>query len=309
MPRFAVILPAAGRSTRFQGAEKKVFADLDGRPVWRRSVELFLSRSDVCQCIVVAAPEDRERFAAATADGRVQIADGGAERFESVANALALTTSEADFIAVHDAARPCATPEQIDAVFARAAETGAALLAAARRRHGQARRRRRPSPRHDPRQGLWLAQTPQVFRRDWLLDAYARRAALGGRITDDAQLVEAAGHAVHLVEGRRQPEDHDARRSGPGGGGARGMWSSRSEMEKAKYPLRSPRTHHPGAAWRGSLLAATSLWPGGGRCWSETHASLPGIQPPTARTAEGSMVGPGMPVSLGMCQEKGIPYT
>ena len=65
MPRFAVILPAAGRSSRFQSAEKKVFADLDGRPVWRRSAELFLTRSDVCQCIVVTAPEDRERFAAA----------------------------------------------------------------------------------------------------------------------------------------------------------------------------------------------------------------------------------------------------
>src|SRR5438067_13523707 len=117
MPRFAVILPAAGRSTRFQSAEKKVFADLDGRPVWLRSAELFFSRSDVCQCIVVAAPEDRERFAAA----RIQVVDGGAERFESVANGLALTTAEADFIAVHDAARPCATPKLIDAVFARAA--------------------------------------------------------------------------------------------------------------------------------------------------------------------------------------------
>ncbi len=51
------------------------------------------------------------------------------------------------------------------------------------------------------RDGLWLAQTPQVFRRDWLLEAYARRAALGAAITDDAQLVEAAGHAVHLVAG------------------------------------------------------------------------------------------------------------
>ena len=201
MLRFAVILPAAGRSTRFQGAEKKVFADLDGQPVWRRSMELFLSRSDVCQCILVAAPEDRERFAAATADGRVQVADGGVERFESVANALALTTLEADFVAVHDAARPCATPKQIDAVFTRASETGAALLAlpvadTIKRDDGAGRVRDTIA-----RQGLWLAQTPQVFRRDWLLDAYARRAALGARITDDAQLVEAAGHAVHLVEG------------------------------------------------------------------------------------------------------------
>ncbi len=201
MPRFAVILPAAGRSTRFGGAEKKVFADLDGRPVWRRALELFLSRSDVCQCILVAATEDRGRFAAATADGRVRLADGGAERFESVANALAVTASEADFVAIHDAARPCATAQQIDAVFARAVETGAALLAlpvpdTVKRGDGAGRVTETIS-----REGLWLAQTPQAFRRDWLLDAYARRAVVGAAITDDAQLVEAAGRAVHLIAG------------------------------------------------------------------------------------------------------------
>jgi len=52
-----------------------------------------------------------------------------------------------------------------------------------------------------PRAGLWQAQTPQVFRRDWLADAYSRRGSLPGPITDDAQLVEAAGHAVHVVPG------------------------------------------------------------------------------------------------------------
>ncbi len=200
MPRFAVILPAAGRSSRFQAAEKKVFADLDGRPVWRRSVEWFLSRPDICQCIVVTAAEDREMFLRFAGDG-IQLADGGKERFESVANALALTTAEADFVAVHDAARPCLTAALIDAVFARAVETGAALLAVRvadtiKRDDGADRVQATVS-----RQGLWLAQTPQVFRRDWLIDAYARRGAFGGGITDDAQLVEAAGHAVHLVPG------------------------------------------------------------------------------------------------------------
>ena len=52
-----------------------------------------------------------------------------------------------------------------------------------------------------PRQGLWLAQTPQVFRRDWLEAAYANRGKVGKEITDDAQLLEAAGHPVHVVEG------------------------------------------------------------------------------------------------------------
>ncbi len=223
MPCFAVILPAAGRSSRFGSAEKKVFAVLDGRPVWLRSAELFVARPDVCQCIVVAAPEDRGRFGAAPAGGRVEIADGGAERFQSVANALARTTTEAEFVAVHDAARPCLTPALIDAVFARAVETGAAMLAVrvadtVKRDDGRGR-----VVVTVPRDGLWLAQTPQVFRRDWLLDAYARRAALGAGVTDDAQLVEAAGHAVYLVPGSGANLKITTReRPGLGGGGAAG---------------------------------------------------------------------------------------
>jgi 2-C-methyl-D-erythritol 4-phosphate cytidylyltransferase len=89
----------------------------------------------------------------------------------------------------------------IDAVFARAAETGAALLAlpvadTIKRDNGSGHVAQTVS-----RQGLWLAQTPQVFRRDWLIAAYAGRQRLGTAITDDAQLVEALGHPVHLVAG------------------------------------------------------------------------------------------------------------
>ena len=224
MPRFAVILPAAGRSSRFGSAEKKVFAVLDGRAVWLRSAELFVARPDVCQCIVVAAPEDRGRFGAAPAGGRVEIADGGAERFQSVANALARTTTEAEFVAVHDAARPCLTPALIDAVFARAAETGAAMLAVrvadtVKRDDGRGR-----VVATVPREGLWLAQTPQVFRRDWLLDAYARRAALGSR-RHRRRPARRGGRARGLPRSgfRHEFEDHDARRPGSGGGRAAGL--------------------------------------------------------------------------------------
>src|SRR5438477_5666927 len=133
MAKFAVILPAAGKSNRFRDKEKKPFANLDGRGVWLRSAELFISRSDVCQCLIVVAKNDQEtfrrRYGANLAFMNVQIADGGAERFESVANALALLKPEAEFVAIHDAVRPCLTEEQINTVFAKAEQTGAALLA------------------------------------------------------------------------------------------------------------------------------------------------------------------------------------
>lgn len=205
MAQFAVILPAAGQSSRFKDKEKKPFATLDGRAVWLRSAELFVTRSDVCQCIIVVAADDEEMFrrrhGANLAFMNVQIAKGGSERFESIANALPLVKPEAEFVAVHDAVRPCATEALVNAVFAKAQATGAAILAL-------------PVPDtlkqvdpHDkiqatvPRRGLWLAQTPQVFRKEWLLEAYAARAKLGKDITDDAQLVEAVGHPVHVVEG------------------------------------------------------------------------------------------------------------
>ena len=133
MSRFAVILPAAGKSSRFRDREKKPFVNLDGRAVWLRCAELFITRDDVCQCLIVVAPEDQEtfrrRYQANLAFMNVQIADGGKERFESVANALAMVKPEAEFVAIHDAARPCLTTELIDTVFASAVKTGAAMLA------------------------------------------------------------------------------------------------------------------------------------------------------------------------------------
>src|SRR5947208_5630995 len=129
MPRFSVILPAAGKSSRFRDRDKKVFANLDGRAVWLRSAELFVNRKDICQCIVVVAREDQElfrrRYGAHLGLLNVQVADGGPERFDSVANALALVKPEADFVAIHDAARPCLTAALIDTLFSCAARTGA----------------------------------------------------------------------------------------------------------------------------------------------------------------------------------------
>src|SRR6266446_3123488 len=128
MANFAVILPAAGKSNRFRDKEKKPFANLDGRAVWLRSAELFVSRNDVCQCLIVVSPADQElfrrRYGANLAFMNVQIVDGGSERFESVANALALVKPEAEFIAIHDAVRPCLNDELVDAVFAKAEKTG-----------------------------------------------------------------------------------------------------------------------------------------------------------------------------------------
>ena len=179
MGRFAVILPAAGRSTRFGDArQKKIFAELDGRAVWLRAADAFLGREDVGRVIVAISPDDRELFArryeAEVAFRGVAVVEGGAERHDTIARALEAVPASCDFVAVHDAARPCVTADRVDAVFAAAIEHGAALLAVA-----VADTLKRVGPDRMtlgtvPRAGLYGAQTPQVFRKDWLLEAYAR---------------------------------------------------------------------------------------------------------------------------------------
>lgn len=204
MPSFAVILPAAGQSSRFGGTEKKPFLLLDGMPIWQQSAELFCHRPDVVKVCVVVSPDDRKqfesRFGTVCQALAVEIISGGAERFESVAKALATIPDIVDFVAVHDAVRPLLTQQGIDAVFSTAVVHGAAMLGTPvvdtiKRVEGALNR----IIETVPRAGLWAAQTPQVFRRDWLVDAYAWRHIFDGAITDDAQLMEAQGHAVVMV--------------------------------------------------------------------------------------------------------------
>ena len=105
---------------------------------------------------------------------------------------------EMDFVAIHDAARPCLANEWITSVFEAAEKTEAAILAipvsGTLKRVADHRIKETVS-----REGLWEAQTPQVFRRQLILEAYAKRG--GFNATDDAQLVERIGHAVTIVPG------------------------------------------------------------------------------------------------------------
>ena len=206
MASYSVILAAAGKSTRFHDKHyKKTFAPMAGKAVWLYSAERFLNREDVKQLIVVIGAEDREefqlRFGANIAILGVDVIDGGAERADSVEAALAHVRADVDFIAVHDAARPCLVDEWIDKVFEAAQKSGAAILATPltatikRSADGNA------IDETVTRTGLWEAQTPQVFRRQLLLDAYAQRGKF--QPTDEAQAVERLGHKVTVVPGSR----------------------------------------------------------------------------------------------------------
>ncbi len=204
MTKVSVILAAAGKSSRFRDKHyKKPFAPLDNRAVWLHSAEKFLNRDDVKQLILVISAEDREafemKFAANVAILGIQLVLGGEQRTDSIANALKHVRDDVDFIAVHDAARPCIANEWIDALFAAAAECGAVIpaipVAGTLKRVGD----NGVIQETVSRTGLWEAQTPQVFRRQLLLDAYANRTDAAA--TDDAELVERMGQPVTVVTG------------------------------------------------------------------------------------------------------------
>src|SRR5262245_61996088 len=112
MEKFAVIVPAAGKSARFaEPKQKKIYADLAGRGVWLRAVEPFINREDVAQITVAIAAEDRElferRYRPSVAFMNIKVIEGGPARSETVARALEVVDPECGYVAVHDAARPC----------------------------------------------------------------------------------------------------------------------------------------------------------------------------------------------------------
>ena len=215
-PTVAVVLPAAGSGSRLGGPVRKAYAELCGVPLWRRSLGLFTALPRVVRVVVVVAPGDVERFAAengdlltrenrlsrANRDGdRVVVTGGGAERVDSVANGLD-RCGEADLIAVHDAARPLAPRADLEAVFAKAAEVGAAVLCTPiastvkRVRDGVVRET-------VPRSDLWAAQTPQVARADLMRRAFAARHddPAAAPATDEAELLERLGVSVAVAPG------------------------------------------------------------------------------------------------------------
>ena len=159
----------------------------------------FKSSPDLHTAAHEAAHVVQQRTGVSVPGGVGQAGDRYEKHADSVANALARVKSDIDFVAVHDAARPCLANEWIDRVFEAAEKSDAAILAIPVR--GTVKRVSKGGIIEETmvRENLWEAQTPQVFRRQLLLDAYAQQGDLVA--TDEAQLVEQMGHPVTVVHG------------------------------------------------------------------------------------------------------------
>jgi 2-C-methyl-D-erythritol 4-phosphate cytidylyltransferase len=200
----AAIICAAGASKRFGGKRKKPFADVGGRAVFLRSVEIFANRDDVKQILLGIAAEDEELVTVKWGPNlkffNVKFFFGGTERFDTVEKALALVKDDIDLIAVHDAVRCCVTDKWVDEAITAATETGAAILACPIVATIKQAKNKTITKTVD-RTGLYEAQTPQVFKAELLKKAYENLKNLDkNEISDDAQLVEAIGEKVSIVE-------------------------------------------------------------------------------------------------------------
>jgi 2-C-methyl-D-erythritol 4-phosphate cytidylyltransferase/2-C-methyl-D-erythritol 2,4-cyclodiphosphate synthase len=198
------IIAAAGRGQRFGGELPKQLVTIDGRSILERSTELFVAHPAVTDVIVALPPEFVANPPAflIRASKPLRLVEGGARRQDSVRNAFNAAWAESDIIVIHDAARPFASADLVSRTIRAAAQSGAALAAiSARDTLKLAARGEMVVESTLPRDAVFLAQTPQAFRREILRTALARDEHDGGEATDEAALVERAGYTVSIVEG------------------------------------------------------------------------------------------------------------
>lgn len=199
-----LIIVAGGKGQRMRAAVPKQFLLLAGRPMIFHTIDRFLEYDPDMELIIVLPQDSIESWQQLCDKYGFRhdhnIIAGGQERFNSVKNGLSLIRQES-LVAVHDAVRPRVSIETIDRCFSKAEKKGNAVPFI---RPDESVRLISDSGgnSYTDRRKVALIQTPQVFRSDILLTAYAR--VYDPAFTDDASVVEAAGHKINLVEGNRE---------------------------------------------------------------------------------------------------------
>jgi len=204
IPDYWLVIPAAGSGARFGGAVPKQHLALAGTTVLEVALRPFLADAHCRGVVLALAPADPQRAALATRlPARVQWVDGGVERADTVLAALAALPAEAgaqDWVLVHDAARPCLSSRDLRQLLCSGAQSAAGALLAApladtlKQDDGSALVQATL-----PRERLWRALTPQMFRRGPLTAALQAARAAGRLPTDEAQAVEWQGGRPLLV--------------------------------------------------------------------------------------------------------------
>ncbi len=218
-PAFWAVVPAAGVGARMAADRPKQYLQLGGRTILEHSLNCFLDHPSVKGVVVSLAADDPFWPTLPCAnDSRIQRANGGRERADSVLNALLLLhaqgAADSDWVLVHDAARPNLARSDLDRLLLELADdpVGGLLAVPARDTLKRADANGRVSATVD-RSTIWQAYTPQMFRLGALHRALADSLVAEVAITDEASAIEWSGQAPRLIEGRNdnikvtRPED------------------------------------------------------------------------------------------------------
>ncbi|MCL2019053.1 MAG: 2-C-methyl-D-erythritol 2,4-cyclodiphosphate synthase [Oscillospiraceae bacterium] len=218
----AAIIAAGGKSERMGGCDK-LFADLGGIPIIISAVSAFEKASEISEIIIAAKPESAERIQNLCRIYNISklkaVVKGGADRQDSVLNALKEVGSNIDIIAVHDGARPLVTSDFVNEITLLAREKGAVIPAVRVKETIKSVKGGRIISTPD-RKELYSAQTPQTFLLSNYLEAVKlSENTISSSPTDDASLLENAGFEVFITEGDYKnikittPEDLKAARA------------------------------------------------------------------------------------------------
>jgi 2-C-methyl-D-erythritol 4-phosphate cytidylyltransferase len=216
--KYWAVIPAAGIGRRMQADRPKQYLPLGRGTVLEQTIAIFSRHPRIAGIVVIVSAGD-PYWARLTIDSArpLHVAPGGAERCHSVLNGLALLQQHAapdDWVLVHDAARPCLRPADIDLLIASLADDAVGGLLAIpvrdtmKRDDGAGR-----IARTEERLGMWHALTPQMFPLGLLHEALQQALADGFEVTDEASAVEHSGRKPRLVEGHAdnikitRPED------------------------------------------------------------------------------------------------------
>jgi 2-C-methyl-D-erythritol 4-phosphate cytidylyltransferase len=198
----AAIVVAAGNSQRM--GFDKLTADLGGRPLFIRTLERFECCSEIDEIVLVTNQERTKHFANLVQEYQLKkvatVVEGGADRHLSVWKGLGALSAGVKLVAVHDGARPLVSSSTISNAVGLATKWGAVALAAPVVETLKKADSDGLVVGGIDRSGLWTMQTPQIFRRDWLVTAYEMVLARGIRVTDETSAAEMAGFPVRLMQ-------------------------------------------------------------------------------------------------------------
>lgn len=199
--QISVILLCGGQGVRMQTVTPKQFLSIQGKLIAHYSFDLFKSMPEVAEIVIVCEESFRHLFPKDLCTIPVSFAPPGARRQDSVYNGLQALQTKASFVCIHDSARPCINPSLVQRVIHAAIEHGAAtagmpLKFTLKEHDGQQFVKQTPD-----RSKYWEIQTPQIIRKEVLMNGFDYVQKNNLDVTDDVSLAELMGHPVKLVEG------------------------------------------------------------------------------------------------------------